>query len=153
MEQLRAWVLSLCFACLACGILQHLSASRARFSVIKLVLTLYILLTALTPLQSAAGLYRMPEIPDIAQPAQTIDSQDMLLDATRKNLEQAVVQSLAEQGITDVAVQLTLAHDDTSITVTDVILTPARTADAEPAATVVTQMFGTDTTVTVREEG
>ena len=52
MEQIRAWVLAVCFACIAAGILGQLSSSRTRFSVIKLILTLYILITAFAPLQS-----------------------------------------------------------------------------------------------------
>ena len=44
MEQIRAWVLAVCFACIAAGILGQLSSSRTRFSVIKLILTLYILI-------------------------------------------------------------------------------------------------------------
>ena len=32
MEQIRAWVLAVCFACIAAGILGQLSSSRTRFS-------------------------------------------------------------------------------------------------------------------------
>ena len=45
MELLQNWALGVCLACLAAGVLQQFFASRS--GVIKLVLTLYILVTAL----------------------------------------------------------------------------------------------------------
>ena len=45
LELLQNWALGVCLACLAAGVLQQFFASRS--GVIKLVLTLYILVTAL----------------------------------------------------------------------------------------------------------
>ena len=51
MDALRGWTLSVCLACVAAGIVQHLTGARTKEPVIKLVLSLYILITALAPLK------------------------------------------------------------------------------------------------------
>ena len=49
MEQLRQWVLTVSLACITTGILQQFISTKKQISGIKLVLTLYILVTALSP--------------------------------------------------------------------------------------------------------
>ncbi|MEG1269984.1 MAG: hypothetical protein RSD54_01555, partial [Ruthenibacterium sp.] len=51
METIKAWTLSVCMACIIAGLLTQFTPAKSKFSVIKLVLTLYILITAFTPLQ------------------------------------------------------------------------------------------------------
>lgn len=52
MTQLQNWALEVCLVCAGAGLLNHLAGSQGRKSVIKLTLTLYILVTALSPLKS-----------------------------------------------------------------------------------------------------
>lgn len=109
MELLQNWALGVCLACLAAGVLQQFFASRS--GVIKLVLTLYILVTALgTAGLAEDGLDGITDAfearPGQSQPA--VDVQSLTLAQAQAALEQTLFQSLAEGGVAaqDVSVQL-----------------------------------------------
>ncbi len=93
MEQLRAWTLSFCFACIVAGLLGQLSAERKRFSVIKLVLALYILTAALLPLQSTDGA-SLPPLPQAAPAAAAPDAEALAIGAAEAQLAKTIGQAL-----------------------------------------------------------
>ena len=97
MEQIRAWVLAVCFACIAAGILGQLSSSRTRFSVIKLILTLYILITAFAPLQSLGDGHVTFDIPEAPQTVQAPDTEAMVLNTVCTRLEDTVRSACGER--------------------------------------------------------
>ena len=151
MEQIRAWVLAVCFACIAAGILGQLSSSRTRFSVIKLILTLYILITAFAPLQSLGDGHVTFDIPEAPQTVQAPDTEAMVLNTVCTRLEDTVRSALAENGIayTDVA----LDADSETVEVADVTVIVPGDTDVSGVEDVVTKALGTHVPVTVNEEG
>lgn len=120
MEQIRAWVLAVCFACIAAGILGQLSSSRTRFSVIKLILTLYILITAFAPLQSLGDGHVTFDIPEAPQTVQAPDTEAMVLNTVCTRLEDTVRSALAENGIAYTEVDVALGADSETVEVADV---------------------------------
>ena len=143
MEQIRAWVLAVCFACIAAGILGQLSSSRTRFSVIKLILTLYILITAFAPLQSLGDGHVTFDIPEAPQTVQAPDTEAMVLNTVCTRLEDTVRSALAENGI---------AYTEVDVALDVTVIVPGGT-DVSGVEDVVTKALGTHVPVTVNEEG
>ena len=98
MAFLQNWALGVCLACVAAGVLQQFFTSRG--GVIKLVLTLYILVTALGTAGSAGEMNSITDAFDThAEPEQTaVDVQSLTLAQAQAGLEQTLMQSLAEGG-------------------------------------------------------
>ena len=151
MEQIRAWVLAVCFACIAAGILGQLSSSRTRFSVIKLILTLYILITAFAPLQSLGDGHVTFDIPEAPQTVQAPDTEAMVLNTVCTRLEDTVRSALAENGIAYTEVDVAL--DAETVEVADVTVIVPGGTDVSGVEDVVTKALGTHVPVTVNEEG
>ena len=145
MEQIRAWVLAVCFACIAAGILGQLSSSRTRFSVIKLILTLYILITAFAPLQSLGDGHVTFDIPEAPQTVQAPDTEAMVLNTVCTRLEDTVRSALAENGIA--------YTESETVEVADVTVIVPGGTDVSGVEDVVTKALGTHVPVTVNEEG
>ena len=139
MEQIRAWVLAVCFACIAAGILGQLSSSRTRFSVIKLILTLYILITAFAPLQSLGDGHVTFDIPEAPQTVQAPDTEAMVLNTVCTRLEDTVRSALDA--------------DSETVEVADVTVIVPGGTDVSGVEDVVTKALGTHVPVTVNEEG
>lgn len=97
MEQIRAWVLAVCFACIAAGILGQLSSSRTRFSVIKLILTLYILITAFARCKAWAKGHVRSTFRKRRRQWQAPDTEAMVLNTVCTRLEDTVRSALAEE--------------------------------------------------------
>ena len=90
---LQNWALGVCLACVAAGVLQQFFTSRG--GVIKLVLTLYILVTALGTAGSAGEMNSITDAFDThAEPEQTaVDVQSLTLAQAQAGLEQTLMQS------------------------------------------------------------
>lgn len=153
MEQIRAWVLAVCFACIAAGILGQLSSSRTRFSVIKLILTLYILITAFAPLQSLGDGHATFDIPEVPQTVQAPDTEALVLNTARTRLEDTVRSALAENGIAHAEVDVTLDAGSGAVEVAGVAVTVPGGTEASGVEDVVTKALGTHVPVAVSEEG
>ena len=153
MEQIRAWVLAVCFACIAAGILGQLSSSRTRFSVIKLILTLYILITAFAPLQSLGDGHVTFDSPEAPQTVQAPDTEAMVLNTVCTRLEDTVRSALAENGIAYTEVDVALGADSETVEVADVTVIVPGGTDVSGVEDVVTKALGTHVPVTVNEEG
>lgn len=157
MEQLRAWTLSFCFACIVAGLLGQFSSERKRFSVIKLVLALYIVTAALSPLQSGAEM-RLPQLPQAAQAAQAAqtaaapDTAALALQAAEAQLAKTVAQALTQAGIAHRNVRVRLVRQNESVEVEQICITaPPGQEDAVRQA--VMRAVGADVPVVLQEEG
>lgn len=93
MEWIKAWTLSICMACIVAGILQQIAPARARFSVIKLVLTLYILVSAFAPLQALRHEGLDFAAPRLHLEAETVDTAALVAAQAEESLTQALAEA------------------------------------------------------------
>ena len=133
--------------------LGQLSSSRTRFSVIKLILTLYILITAFAPLQSLGDGHVTFDIPEAPQTVQAPDTEAMVLNTVCTRLEDTVRSALAENGIAYTEVDVALDADSETVEVADVTVIVPGDTDVSGVEDVVTKALGTHVPVTVNEEG
>lgn len=155
LELLQNWALGVCLACLAAGVLQQFFASRS--GVIKLVLTLYILVTALgTAGLAEDGLDGITDAfearPGQSQPA--VDVQSLTLAQAQAALEQTLFQSLAEGGVAaqDVSVQLA-ASGTGEVTVEQVTAVVLNEASGPAAKALIQSVLGQQVSVTAVTPG
>lgn len=151
MEQLRAWTLSFCFACIMAGLLGQFSSERKRFSVIKLVLALYILTAALSPLQSGDGV-RLPQLPEAAQTTAAPDTGALVMAQAEARLAGTIGQALAQAGIAHRAVGVRLVQENETIEVERITVT-APPGQEEAVRQIVIRTIGADVPVVLQEEG
>lgn len=110
MELIRKWVLVLCVSAVLVSVLQSVLPEKGSFSVIKLVLSLYILITLISPVRefSAADLSLSLEQP---QPAYVqADLTESILGQAGRQLEATVTRGLEAAGFEpgEVSVELAL---------------------------------------------
>lgn len=151
MEQLRAWTLSFCFACIVAGLLGQFSIERKRFSVIKLVLALYILTAALVPLRSGEGV-QPPRIVEAAQTVAAPDTGALVLAQAEQQLAGTIGQALAQAGIEHRAVSVRLTQGSETVEVERVCVTAAPEQENAVRQTV-RNVIGADVPVVLQEEG
>lgn len=112
MELIRRWVLVLCVSAVLASVLQSVLPEKGSFSVIKLVLSLYILITLISPVRefSAADL----SLP--LEQAQTAyvqaDLTESILGQAEQKLEATVRRGLQTAGLDPGAVSVQLALDE-----------------------------------------
>ena len=97
MELMKAWALSICMACIVAGILQQIAPARARFSVIKLVLTLYILVSAFAPLQSLRDLDTNVDVPRLQAQTETVDTVALVAAQAENSLSQTLTEACQDK--------------------------------------------------------
>lgn len=153
MDTLRTCVFVFCIACVVMGIMERLSMPRRRFSVIKLVGTLYILATVFVPLQSMKPAQWTPDIPDSPKTVQTPDTAQLVLTAAQEALAKRAEQALAAAGISFTGVDVSLAEQEDGVQFSRITVTVPDGADAAGAADVITQAMGVQAPVEVRKEG
>lgn len=151
MEQLRAWTLSFCFACIVAGLLGQFSSERKRFSVIKLVLALYILTAALSPLQSGDGV-SLPQLPAAAQTAAAPDTKALVIAQAEAGLAETIGQALTQAGIAHRTVTVRLVQENETIGVEQITVT-APPGQEEIIRQTVIRTIGADVPVVLQEEG
>lgn len=152
MESLRQWTMAVCMACIVAGILQQLSGGKSQFSVIKLVLTLYILITAFAPIQAIKYPETRMTTPVLADAA-PIDTEALILESTQKNLAETVAAACMAGGcpVEDVTVGLT--QENGMVQVTGVTLILSDNADAQKAKQLAQTALGTQAPVTIVGKG
>lgn len=151
MSQIQNWALGVCLACAAAGVLQQVFTAKSH--VIKLVLTLYILVTAL----GAAG---KPGIwPDFSAPYDTstlseeaqVDVESLTLAQAAQALEQTLSQALAEDGIAAEDIRVYLFADESGeVSVKQVDIALMNDKDSSSAQAVIQSMLGQQTQVSVK---
>lgn len=151
MEQLRAWTLSFCFACIVAGLLGQFSTGQKRFSVIKLVLALYILTAALAPLQSGERV-QSPRLAGAAPAAAAPDTGALVIAQVETQLAKTIGQALTQAGIAHRAVWVRLAQGSETIEVERVCVT-ASPEQEDAVRQTVTSVIGAPVPVVLQEEG
>lgn len=147
---MREWTLAVCFACVLCGILQQLSSNRSRISVINLVLTLYILITAFAPLQSLQEEWQPQELKtgEIA----AMDIQNSTLQAASIQLEQEVLYTLQKNGIAASRVMVSLTQSEGEAQL-DYVTVVTQNTDEKTIEQLVELVFGLPVPVVLEQEG
>ncbi len=153
METLRACIFSLCAACVVVGILERVSMSRGRFSVIKLVGTLYILATVFVPFKEMAGFQWTPELPTMPGAVETPDTARLVLTAAEQALATQVGRALEGAGIPFRAVEVVLDEQAGDVALRRVTVIVPAGADTQAAAQTAAQAIGAQAPVEVRGEG
>lgn len=152
MEALRQWTMTVCMACIVAGILQQLSGGKSQFSVIKLVLTLYILITAFAPIQA----FKYPETrmttPVLADAA-PIDTQALIVQSAQKNLAETVTAACMAGGCPVESATVQLVQENGMVTVTGVTLTLTSETDTQKATQLALSALGAQVPVTINRKG
>ncbi len=153
MEAVRQWALSVCMACICVGILQQFSQNRSNFSVIKLVLTLYILVTAFAPLNNFQLAEINLSIPAITQESEVIDTKQIIYNQTKFSVTNMIIDACAANNlhIKDVNVNMTLNNDNISII--DVELIVNENTDVNKAIQVTKNTLNLDVPVKIINGG
>ena len=148
MDSIRLWALSVCFACVAAGMLQRIAAAHGRLSVIKLVLTLYILITALAPLHTLSSevSFTLPAAPAVED---AVDPRALALDQARQTLAAQFGEVLRGQGL-DAAVDVELAVTQDRAEIVRVVVTGTGLDRARVEALAL-ETFETEVPVELRE--
>ncbi|MEG1381994.1 MAG: hypothetical protein RSC73_07095 [Ruthenibacterium sp.] len=153
MEIIKAWTLSVCMACVIAGILCQFTQAKSKFSVIKLVLTLYILITAFTPLQMLRYPDTRFDIPVLAPVETEIDTNILLAAHTQKILERTVQRACKEAQCPIVSCTVTLTRSEFDFTVREVAVWPAQGSADETIRKTVQEALESDVPVVVQKEG
>lgn len=146
MDALRGWTLSVCLACVAAGIVQHLTAAKSKEPVIKLVLSLYILITALAPLKqwSVSTADFLPQ--DALAATAPIDTQSLAVIGAGEALSQTLDEAFTREGLI-CQVEMELFAADGQVQVQRVTVTGE--VDENTARGIVRQELGAEVPVSV----
>lgn len=153
MSAVRGWALAICMACIVVGILQRLCAEEKRFSVIKLILTLYILITAFAPLQSLRYARVDIHLPVAANVQDvSMDTNAAMMQTGRQSLEQTIKVKCEEAGISvsGVSVALTDAKGSVEVKSVDVTILKEAGANEDAVRRAVSELLGVDTQIAVQ---
>ena len=151
MELIRQWALTLCICAIITSILQGILPEKGAFSGIKLVLTLYILITLLSPLKSfsISQIDLRVDTPEVAVLQQ--DTEQVILNRAQNQLSEKVKKALESEGVEAISVDLTLKLQQDGGVVVDAveILVAQKTQDSEKVRRTVTETLGCDVEVDV----
>ncbi len=153
MDAIKSWALTVCIACICIGVLQQFTSNRTNFSVIKLILTLYILITAFSPLNNIKNVdmsfkYNLP------QPEETIiNTQELIIQEVQQNINSSLVSAVAAQNnyVHDIKTDLALTGD--YIDVTNVKIYISENTDVENAKQTVLQALNTNVPIEIISGG
>ena len=146
MEFVKQWVMTLCLTCVTTGILQMLTERKKSVSGIKIVLALYILVTAISPFTDLSVSWEMGNI-KTASMATEFNTQQEILRTAQQTLRSQIQQNLKSQGIgADVEVFLICAENK-DVQIQEIKIHTS--ADEERVRTCVQSILGTEVNVTV----
>ena len=152
MEAVQDWALSVCMACVAAGILQQFASDKARFSVIKLVLTLYILVTAFALLRALRYTELHLAVPEAAEASSAeVNVSALAMDTAAQTLEQTLQKACAAQGLAVSAIEVSLSGEADNVAVAGVRVVSEEERTAVEQA--VCGALGTQVPVDVVAEG
>ncbi|NCC06881.1 MAG: hypothetical protein EOM30_02255 [Clostridia bacterium] len=142
MENIKAWVLSICLASFAAGILQYIAPQNSRNSVIKLVLTLYILVAAFAPIQALKYPDTRIALPEVLPQENIVDAESVIKEQTKANIESQLYEICASAGCP-------LESVDISMKNYEVISVTATAQNSEGAENAIKAQLGENTAVYV----
>ncbi len=150
MQSVREWALAVCFACIALGILQQFVNIKGNFSVIKLVMTLYILITAFAPINfnddisiDLNNYYNEENI--------EMNSQELVLNTTKINLQQKILQELQANNVIVNGVSVNLNTED-YLSISSVTIYVSSQTDIESAKKYALIAIDTDVPIEIISE-
>ncbi len=153
MDTLKDWAFSVCMACIVVGLLQQFSSSRTNFSVIKLVLTLYILITAFAPITHMQTIdIQLPDIDEENTYVTQIDTQGLIVSQTRQTLEEDIINYCNINDIEVKNVYVILDVEDEQINIVGVELVVLKDADEDRAQQAVIDVIGAKVPVQIKTE-
>lgn len=152
MASLRAWILTICAACIAAGVLQQLCVQRSGFSVIKLILTLYILITAFAPIRSLQNEKAAFSMPVLSTEVTVPDVKGAAIHTAESTLSKMLESTLSNAGVQSRETQVILqeVNGDLQVEQVNLLLFPGQ--DEQEARTLVARMFDMDVQLMIREE-
>ncbi|MDD3429852.1 MAG: stage III sporulation protein AF, partial [Oscillospiraceae bacterium] len=132
MTAIKHWALIVCTGCIAISVIQSLLPRKNTFSVIKLMLTLYILVIVISPIQNISSLsadhFSFDLATDYSVDYDTGQTQALILNQTAENLSKTLKDALAEKGYENLTIQLQLEQDvGNNVQVTTVYVTGSNT--------------------------
>ncbi len=147
MQNIREWALAVCMACIALGILQQFVNIKGNFSVIKLVMTLYILITAFAPLNLTQDInIEFEDFYD--EQSLELNSQASVLEMVNNNLKQEILNEYAQNNVSveDVHVQL---ENENSISISSIIIYANEQTDEIKALELAKKALDTDVDIKI----
>ncbi len=153
MEIIQDWALSVCMACICVGVLQQFTTNKTNFSVIKLVLSLYILITAFAPLGNTSEInadftYNLPEVSDAA-----LNTDDLILQAAHHNINETLFKAVQATSENVQSVNAAVHVTDNYMYVTSVEITLAeetvQSTDTQKVKQAVLSALQTDVPVVI----
>lgn len=145
MDGIKAWVLSICLASFAAGILQYLSPQNKHNSVIKLVLTLYILVAAFAPVQSLKYPDTRIAVPEVPAQENIVDTESIIKEQARANIEEQLYEACASKGYP--LESLTAVTKDYTVVSVTAVASDSENADA--VKSILTSELGEQTVIIV----
>ncbi len=153
MEAVKDWALTVCMACLCVGVLQQFTQNRSNFSVIKLILTLYILITAFAPLGNNNLLVYNFTYETVQAADAEIDTQSIIMQTTVQNLTQTVYQGIVQSDNTAEDVIINAEHSGEYINIISVQIITTPSTDVEKAKQSVKQILSEDVSIEIISGG
>ncbi len=153
MEAVRQWALSVCMACICVGILQQFTQNRSNFSAIKLILTLYVLVTAFAPFNSINLNSASIQIPTISQSNEQIDTGQIIFDQTYQNLCNMIIDACDSNSVPIKDADIGMNMINNSIDIIDIELTVYEDTDVEKAIQVAKNTLNIDVPVNIISGG
>lgn len=148
MQLIRQWSMVLCVAAIGTSLLQSVLPEKGAYSVIKLVLGLYILITLLSPVQnfSASDLKLNFEPVDVE--ILQSDITGAVLNQAQSELEKQLVQAFAESQIPVRQISVSLQVDAEGIVAAESV-TVVSAADGNIIRTTVENTLGCEVDLTI----
>ncbi len=149
MEFIKDWALSVCMACVCVGLLQQFTASRSNFSVIKLVLSLYILITAFAPLGNVDSLntdltYDLPNASETQ-----LDTEQLIVQTATQNINTTILNAINAVGCEVDYVKTQVHVTDNYVYVLGVEVSATQNTDVQAVKQAVLNTLQTDVPINI----
>lgn len=152
MNNFQQWALTICCAGVGTGIIRAICVQEKKNSVIKAVLTLYILVLVFAPIKNL----RLPELDwevNTVQPV-AVNAQALALQTAQSEVENTLYTALAAQEITAEVTVTLQAQADGNVDVQQVVVRTGHIYTEEQIKEVISKELSADTLITVeREDG
>ncbi len=150
MQNIREWVLAVCMACIALGILQQFVNVKGNFSVIKLVMTLYILITAFAPLNLTQEINI--DLDDYFEEQNyELTSQELVLNMAQLNLSQEILNVYTQNDVSVKDVKVYLENED-NISISSISIYASEQTDTQKAVELAKTALDTDADIQLISE-
>ncbi len=150
MQNIREWALAVCMACIALGILQQFVNVKGNFSVIKLVMTLYILITAFAPLNLNQEM-NINFDDYFEEQSYELTSQELVLNMAQLNLKQEILNVYTQNDVSVKDVKVYLENED-NISISSISIIAHGQTDTQKAVDLAKTALDTDVDIQIISE-